>query len=87
MASEGGFIARTLPGTFAAFTLHRGPYDLLSHAYSALAGWIDAEGREADGPPWEIYPTDGNPRSPHDYRTEIYWPLREVARATDQDAG
>jgi DNA-binding transcriptional MerR regulator/predicted transcriptional regulator YdeE len=79
-ANEGAFTSRTLRATPAAHTTHSGPYDLLSHAYSALAGWIEAEGHEADGPPWEIYPTDGPIRSPHDYRTEIYWPLREAAR-------
>ena len=86
LASEGGFTARTLRATPAAFTVHSGPYDLLSHAYAALAGWIAAEGHEADGPPWEIYPTDGDTSSPQNYRTEIYWPLREVAQATDNGA-
>lgn len=85
LASEGGFTARTRRATPAVFTVHSGPYDLLSHAYAALAAWIADEGHEADGPPWEIYPTAGE-RSPQDYRTEIYWPLRATAQAADDGA-
>jgi DNA-binding transcriptional MerR regulator/predicted transcriptional regulator YdeE len=87
LASAGGFTARTLPATWAAFTVHAGPYDLLSHAYTALAGWIEAEGQEASGPPWESYPTGGERRSPRDYRTEIYWPLRDRGGMAAEDAG
>jgi effector-binding domain-containing protein len=87
LTSEGGFTARILPATIAASTLHSGPYDLLPHAYTALAGWIDAEGHEADGPPLEIYTRSGEHLAPNDYRTEIYWPLREAASEPHRDAG
>jgi DNA-binding transcriptional MerR regulator len=87
LASEGGFTARTLRATSAAFTVHSGPYDLLSHAYAALAGWIEAEGHEADGPPWETYPANGDEREPQHYRTEISWPLRAAGKDAGEEQG
>ena len=66
----------TLPGGFAAATLHRGPYDRLGEAYAALEKWIEAEGLTANGPPWEVYITDPTEvENPEDWETQVYWPV------------
>jgi len=61
----------------AVVTVHRGPYNGLTDTYNALAAWMEANGHEQGGAPWEVYLTDpGETRDPADYRTEVYWPVR-----------
>lgn len=71
----GDFRAGTLGGTPAARTIHPGPYDRLSAAYAALAGWVQAHGHETAGSPYEIYVSYPEGADPDDYRTEVYWPI------------
>ena len=65
-----------LPGGQAAVTLHVGPYDKIGPAYSALQAWAEANRRQVDGDPWEIYltPPDQQPQ-----KTEVVFPLRPVS--------
>jgi AraC family transcriptional regulator len=73
---EGEVKADTLPGGFAAVTMHTGPYDQLMEAHAAVQQWIEAEGLTAQGAPWESYVTDpGDYPDPKDWKTEIFWPL------------
>jgi len=74
---EGRIAASELPGGTVAVTVHRGPYDSLPDTYNALGAWMEANGHEHCGAPWEVYLTD--PREtpePADYQTEVYWPVR-----------
>jgi AraC family transcriptional regulator len=73
---EGEIKAETLPGGWAAVTIHAGPYDGLSEAHAAVQQWIEAEGLAAAGGPWESYITDpGDFPDPKDWKTEIFWPV------------
>jgi len=75
--SGGDVIEETLPDGPAAATIHSGPYDTLSQAYAALEVWIEANGFEAAGSPWEDYITDpAEHPDPKDWKTEVLWPIR-----------
>jgi AraC family transcriptional regulator len=55
-----------------------GPYDGLADAHAAVERWIDDNGLEPAGGPWEVYLTDpGEVPSPAEWKTEIVWPLAE----------
>lgn len=76
--TEGRVEGRELPATFAAVTFHHGPYEGLPAAYTAVQAWIDANGRAAAGPPWEVYwtgPMDGTDSST--WNTEVGLPIVE----------
>ena len=56
----------TLPGGPIAETVHIGPYDGVSAAYTAVTDWLETEGREPTGDPWELYldgPEVSSPRT------------------------
>jgi AraC family transcriptional regulator len=75
-AGDGEVIADTLPGGFAATTIHNGPYDKLSEAYAAIEQWMSAEGLVASGAPWESYLNDPSDHpDPKDWKTEVFWPV------------
>lgn len=74
----------TLPGGSVAATLHTGPYDGLPDAYAAIQQWIEAEGFNAGGAPWECYVNDPSEHpDPAEWKTEVFWPL---GTATDDRA-
>ena len=74
---DGDVHADTLPGGDAAVTLHVGPYDRLGEAYTALERWMEENGAEPAGEPWESYLTDpGEHPDPKNWRTEVVWPIR-----------
>ena len=65
-----------LPGGEAAVATHVGPYEGLPATGAALAKWVEARGRRAAGPNWELYITDpGMEPNPAKWRTEILKPL------------
>jgi len=67
----------TLGGCKVVFALHAGPYDRLSQTYDAMRAWMESNGLEAAGAPWDSYITDpGELPDPEDWRTEIFWPVR-----------
>lgn len=71
--------AETLPGGLAATTMHIGAYDKLNEAHAAVQQWIEAEGLNAAGAPWEVYVTDpADFPDPKDWKTEIFWPLAYI---------
>jgi len=51
----GDVYATETPGGEAAVAVHRGPYNRMSEAYSAIDEWIAANRRESAGHSWEIY--------------------------------
>jgi AraC family transcriptional regulator len=76
-AGEGDVRGDTLPGGFAATTIHSGAYDGLTAAHAAVQVWIEQWGLVAAGAPWESYVTDpAEYPDPADWKTEIFWPLR-----------
>ena len=69
------------PGGPVAVAMHAGPYDQLTETYAALERWIESNGYRVGGAPWESYITDpADLPDPADWRTEVYWPVREVGQ-------
>lgn len=76
LEGEGDIEAGELPGGEVAFTWHVGPYDRLGEAHTALCEWLAENGRQAAGPPWEVYWTDpGQEPDPGKWRTEVLLPI------------
>ncbi len=75
--SKGEFKCKELPGCDQmATTIHKGKYETVGGAYSALGKWIEANGYQIIGPCREIYftdPSSGTP--PSEYVTEIQLPV------------
>jgi AraC family transcriptional regulator len=77
-AAEGEMQPGTLPGGPVALGVHGGPYEGLPDTNAAVERWIEANGYQVGGAPWEQYVTDpGQHPDPKDWRTEVYWPLQE----------
>jgi effector-binding domain-containing protein len=67
--SKGEVYSTETPEGEAAVTVHRGPYDRMSEAYSAIDEWMAANQRESAGHSWEIY---GDPTpDPADTETTV----------------
>jgi AraC family transcriptional regulator len=75
LAGDGAIVVSELPGGEVATAVHRGPYDTLGEAHTALEAYAAERGRAA-GAAWESYVTDpGDHPNPADWRTEVYLPL------------
>ncbi|HEY6924303.1 MAG TPA: GyrI-like domain-containing protein [Steroidobacteraceae bacterium] len=78
--STGDMQAGHLPAGPAAFAVHVGPYETLPETHAAIERWIEAQGYRVGGAPWESYVTDpAQHPDPAEWRTEVYWPLREAS--------
>jgi AraC family transcriptional regulator len=76
LTGETDVVADTLPGGWAATTVHSGAYDRLTEAHAALQVWIEEQGLSAAGAPWELYVTDpADYPDVNDWKTDIYWPV------------
>ena len=65
----GEVYATETPEGEAAVAVHRGPYDRMNEAYSAIDKWMAANRRESTGHSWEMY---GDPtRDPADTETTV----------------
>lgn len=53
--TAGDVYATETPEGEAAIAIHRGPYDQMNEAYSAIDEWMVANRRESAGHSWEIY--------------------------------
>ncbi|MGD0174461.1 MAG: MerR family transcriptional regulator [Anaerolineales bacterium] len=64
----------------AACVIHQGAYENFSQAYTALIGWINANGYRVAGPYREIYLRGPGPQpvSPDTYVTEIQAPVEKT---------
>lgn len=63
-------------GGLTACTKFVGPYSRLGEAYAKVMKWIEANGYQNSGEPYDIYLTD--PRTtpnPDDFVTEVYFPV------------
>ena len=78
--SKGEFKCKELSGyDQMVTTIHKGAYNTIGTAYTALGKWIEANGYQISGPCREIYFTD--PRSgapPNEYITEGQFPVAKV---------
>jgi AraC family transcriptional regulator len=75
--SNGEMQAGELYGGPVAFAVHSGPYELLPETNAAIERWVEANGYEVAGAPWESYVTDpAQHPDPKDWKTEVYWPLK-----------
>lgn len=75
---EGEVKPSQLPGGPAAMAVHAGPYEGLRATYDAISSWMERAGRQAGGPPWEIYLTDPSVEpDPNNWLTQVIWPLRQ----------
>ena len=77
--AKGEFKCYDLPGyNQMATTIHKGSYDTISTAYTALMKWIEANGYQVAGPSREIYFTDPNSGVlPSEYVTEVQFPVKK----------
>ena len=77
MAGAGRVEPGELPAGTAATVTHLGPYEELGGTWSALTAWMQSEGLEPAGAPWEVYVTDpGAEPDPSKWRTDIFFPVR-----------
>ena len=68
--------AATLPGGPVVVAMHGGSYDTLSETYAEMERWMEKNGLNPGGAPWESYITDpAEHPDPANWRTEIYWPV------------
>jgi len=75
IARLGRIVPSELPGGEVAVAEHRGADT--SAAYGELRAWIEANGREAAGMPWEVsYSDPQEVPDPADWRIEVVWPIR-----------
>ena len=66
-----------LPAGTAATVSHFGPYDNLAQTWSALTEWMETQGLQPAGAPWEVYVTDpGAEADTSKWQTDIYFPVR-----------
>jgi len=67
--TAGEVYATETPAGEAVVAVHRGPYNRMNEAYSAIERWMAVSGRESAGHSWEIY---GDPTpDPADTETTI----------------
>ena len=77
LAGAGRVQAGELPAGTAATVTHIGPYDDLPQTWAALTEWMQSQGLEGAGAPWEVYVTDpGAEPDQSKWRTDIFFPVR-----------
>ena len=70
-------VPSSLPGGLVATVTHFGPYTALPETWRALTEWIDSQGLQPAGAPWEVYVTDpGAEPDESKWRTDIFFPVR-----------
>jgi len=67
-----------LPGIEAACTIHKGPYDSVSEAYSAIMSWCEANGCEPVVPCREVYFSGPNDKDPSKNITEVQFAVKKA---------
>jgi effector-binding domain-containing protein len=63
----------------AVSTIHKGPYDTIGEAYSAIMAWCEANGYQITGNDRELYFTDPHKiKDPSENVTEIQFPVKKA---------
>ena len=76
-----GLKVRTVPGGLMACTLHKGPYDQLEGAYTALRHWMEENGYEpvaGSSGARNVYLNSPHEVPPEELCTEVQWPVRKA---------
>ncbi len=73
--ARSGLKAYTIKGGRMARTVHKGPYDRVGEAYTALFEWMSRNGKQAKGPFREIYLNSPMEVMPSELLTEIQVPI------------
>ena len=74
---KGRVEAGELPAGTVATVTHVGPYNDLPQSWSALTAWMESQGLQPAGAPWEVYVTDpGAEPDQSKWRTDIFFPVR-----------
>lgn len=75
---EKGRADKVMEGHLCAVTVHRGAYSSLPDAYGALTAWIEQNGYEWDGAPYDIYKKSHMHNLPPEaWETEVYFPVKK----------
>ncbi len=71
---------KIIHGQRCAMTVHKGPYSSLSDAYGALVAWIEENGYEWNGAPYDVYTKNQfDNLAPEEWETEVYFPIKNRA--------
>lgn len=73
---ESNEFTRTFKGCLCAMTKYKGSYSGLSNGYGRIIEWIEKNGYEIDGHPFEKY--INGPMDEGETLTEIYFPIRNA---------
>ena len=69
---------RVMERMLCAMTVHKGGYSSLADAYGALVEWIQENGYECNGAPYDIYvKTASDSLAMEDWETEVYFPVKK----------
>jgi AraC family transcriptional regulator len=64
-------------GGRVATAVHVGPYERLHQSWTEGRQWLEAQGLQAVGAPWEVYLTDpGKEPDPEKWQTALFFPIR-----------
>ncbi len=66
--SKDKLVATELPKCKVATTVHVGDHVTSENAYNAIQAWMEANGKQPAGAPWEVYVADD--------RMEIFFPIQ-----------
>jgi effector-binding domain-containing protein len=73
-----GLTVRELSGGTVASTIHKGSFDKVSEAYTAVAKWIEANNYEIVGCTREVYLKVMPDIPEEEFLTEIQWPVKPI---------
>ena len=76
LPGKGDITPGQIPGGKAATCMHIGPYGDVDAAYDALKAYMEAEGYEPGGPPYEMYLNDPGEVPEAELQTLVLFPLR-----------
>ncbi len=79
--ATGEFKSYELAGGEMATLTHKGPYEGIGQAYSALMHWVEANNYQMAGPNREVYLTEPSKAPPSEWVTEIQVPVEKKKAA------
>jgi effector-binding domain-containing protein len=63
-------------GGKCAHAVHKGAYSKLNESYTALAKWVEDNGKQIASAPYEIYLNEPGKVPEEELVTEIYFPIK-----------